>query len=500
MNENIANKENDIGIDYLREDNFTEAFKHFEIASNLGHREAKYHLANLYYYGEGVECDYSKAASLFEEVAICDGSEEDLDIVYARFNLANAYYKGEGVNQDVDKAFYFYTKAAELKHPIACFNVGRSYFTGEIVGQDFNKAYEYLIVAANEGMDLAQYMIGVLHIAGRGCDKDIEQARYWLNLAAEQGEPNAIEVLKTLPEVEENEAKLKEEKEAKMQEYKRHFKDVVEYCDPMEMTDMDMVNIYNIGEVMDKKDYDVSLDDIDMDDLSIDELYNYATSGNRKAEYLYAMTIIDSNGEEAIRYLSLSAAKGYSEAQFTLGLCYVNGLGIEKDISLGNINIAKAAKANNIKALYYMANYYEEDKEFEKMINIYHILADEFDDPEASANLGTSYMFGSTITQDYNKAYFYLNKAYNGGVRDMIATSLGLLYYMGNGINKDYSKALELFKEAANDDEPNAMCYLASMYENGIEVEKDLNKAIEYYKKASELGFEFATDKLKELQ
>ena len=71
---------------------------------------------------------------------------------------------------------------------------------------------------------------------------------------------------------------------------------------------------------------------------------------------------------------------------------------------------------------------------------------------------------------------------------------------MWNGINKDYSKALELFKEAANDDEPNAMCYLASMYENGIEVEKDLNKAIEYYKKASELGLEFATDKLKEFQ
>ena len=74
MSENIANKENDIGIDYLREDNFTEAFKHFELASNLGHREAKYHLANLYYYGEGVERDYSKAASLFEEVLMFSNS------------------------------------------------------------------------------------------------------------------------------------------------------------------------------------------------------------------------------------------------------------------------------------------------------------------------------------------------------------------------------------------------------------------------------------------
>ena len=500
MSENVANKENEMGIDYLREDNFTEAFTHFEIASNLGHREAKYHLANLYYYGEGVDCDYSKAASLFEEVAKCDGNEEDLDVVYARFNLANAYYKGEGIEQNIDTAIYWYTKAAELKHPIACFNVGRCYFTGEIVGQDFNKAYEYLIVAANEGIDLAQYMIGVLYVAGRGCNKDIEQARYWLNLAAEQGEPNAIEVLKTLPEVEKNEEKLKEEKEAKMQEYKKHFKDVVEYCDPMEMADMDMVNIYNIGEVMDKKDYDESLDDIDMDEFSIDELYDYASRGNRKAEYLYAMTIIDSNGEEAIRYLSLSSARGYPDAQFTLGLCYVNGLGIEKDISLGNIYIAKAAKANNISALYYMANYYENDKEFEKMANIYHILADEFDDPDASANLGSSYMFGSTINQDYNKAYYYLTKAYNGGVKDMITTSLGLLYYMGNGVSKDIKKALELFKEAANDGEPNAMCYIASMYENGVEVERDLNKAIEYYKKASELDFEYATNKLKELQ
>ena len=44
------------------------------------------------------------------------------------------------------------------------------------------------------------------------------------------------------------------------------------------------------------------------------------------------------------------------------------------------------------------------------------------------------------------------------------------------------------------------MCYLAQMYEHGKGVEKNINLAKEYYQMASDLGFEYAIDKLKEFE
>ena len=500
MIDNDASVLNELGIEYLQKEDFSNAFKYFQEAARLGHREAKYHLANLYYYGEGVNVDYGKAVLLFKEVAECEGSEEDLDIANSRFNLANAYYKGEGIEEDEEKAFYWYEEAAKLNQPSACFNVGRCYFTGEVYGQDYDKAYKYLMIPANQGMALAQYMIGVLHVVGKGCDKDMETARYWLNAAAEQGETNAIQALESLPEIEENEARIKEEREQQKEEYKKHFKDVKEYSDPMELVDMGIADIYTIGEVLNEEEYDSSLDEIEMSNYNQDQLLEEALSGNRKAQYLYALSIVDDNPEEAIRYFSISACKGYTKSMFTLGVCNLNGLGVVRDTTKGLIYMAKAAKAKNKEALYFIANYYRENKEFEKMESIYLTLAEELNDEEDFANLGYCYFTGSELTQDYKKAYYYLNKAHEAGLKEMVSTQLGVMHLFGESIPQNIDKALELFSEAASDEEPNAMCYLAQMYECGKGVEKNINLAKEYYQMASDLGFEYAIDKLKEFE
>lgn len=490
---------NELGIECLQKEDFEGAFKYWQEAARLGHREAKYHLANLYYYGEGVNVDYVKATALFKEVAECEGSEKDLDIANSRFNLANAYYKGEGIEADEEKAFYWYEKAAELNQPSACFNVGRLYFTGEVYGQDYDKAYRYLIVPAKAGMAMAQYMIGVLYFLGKGCNKDVEEAKRWLNEAASQGDSNAIQTLKNLTEVEENEERLQEEKEKRIEEYKKYFKDVVEYDDPMELADMEVVDMDNISIVLDREEYDILLDEINMEEYSQEELFEAALNGNRKAQYLYGMSIIDEDPEGAIKHFSLSAAKGYGKAMFTLGVCNLNGFGVLRDTTKGMIYMAKAAKAKDREALYFIANYYKEEKSFEKMANIYHILADELNDIEAAANLGYCYFTGSEINQDFSKSYYYLNKAHEEGITDMVSTQLGLMYLFGNGVTRDKDKALSLLNEGVDSGEPNAMCYLGEMYLTGSGVDADVNKAKEYYKMASELGFEYAIEKLKEL-
>ena len=134
------------------------------------------------------------------------------------------------------------------------------------------------------------------------------------------------------------------------------------------------------------------------------------------------------------------------------------------------------------------------------MANVYHKLADDLNYDYAFSNLGNFYLLGSKLGQDYNKAFYYLNKAYERGIKDTTSTGLGLLYFMGNGVEKNISKAVEMFEVSDEQNEPMGIYYLGQLYEVGKGVEKDVSKAKKYYEKAADLGFEYAIERLKELE
>ena len=73
--------------------------------SDEGNAEAKFFLGALYYSGQGVEQDFSKALKLFEE-------SSNSGYTSATYNLGVIYAKGRGVDIDEDKAIKFYEKAA----------------------------------------------------------------------------------------------------------------------------------------------------------------------------------------------------------------------------------------------------------------------------------------------------------------------------------------------------------------------------------------------------
>ena len=58
-----------------------------------------------YYFGEGVEKDYTKAFEWFSKAA----EQGDAD---AQFSLGVMYSEGQGVGQNYEKAFEWYSKAA----------------------------------------------------------------------------------------------------------------------------------------------------------------------------------------------------------------------------------------------------------------------------------------------------------------------------------------------------------------------------------------------------
>lgn len=91
---------------YEEEGNYIEARKWALESSKLGNAEAVCFLGATYYFGEGVECDLTKAKECFEE-AIKLGSTE------AMCNLGKMYYFGYGVPQNYDESLKLFDEAAK---------------------------------------------------------------------------------------------------------------------------------------------------------------------------------------------------------------------------------------------------------------------------------------------------------------------------------------------------------------------------------------------------
>ncbi|MBO7321300.1 MAG: sel1 repeat family protein, partial [Bacteroidales bacterium] len=62
-----------------------------------------------YYYGEGVEKNYTEAVKWYRKAA-------DKGHLDAQYNLGNRYYNGEGVEKNYTEAVKWYRKAADKGH------------------------------------------------------------------------------------------------------------------------------------------------------------------------------------------------------------------------------------------------------------------------------------------------------------------------------------------------------------------------------------------------
>jgi len=136
------------------------------------------------------------------------------------------------------------------------------------------------------------------------------------------------------------------------------------------------------------------------------------------------------------------ALQGNAKAQNYLGLAYLNGIGIEKDIPQAYNYIAKAASKNYANAQY---------------------------------NLGRLYKYGIGCELSFTKAVdWFKTAAANGNQR--AAYSLGYMYYKGYGVPQDYKQAVSWFTRSSD---PMAQHFLGVCYYFGYGVAINETKAIE---------------------
>ena len=180
------------------------------------------------------------------------------------------------------------------------------------------------------------------------------------------------------------------------------------------------------------------------------------------------------------------AKKGFAKAQYSLGVMYEKGKGVNKDSEKAKKWFQFSADQGLPKA--------------QEKINPKHE-----DNPKTLAgnniNLNTVSLkngLDALSNKNYATAHkIFFKLAEQGDVEAQF--NLGLMYGKGKGVKKDYSKAIQWWGLAADQGNGKAQTNLGWMYEIGKGVPKDENKAAHWYEIASSQGISKAQDKLNSL-
>ena len=106
----------------------------------------------------------------------------------------------------------------------------------------------------------------------------------------------------------------------------------------------------------------------------------------------------------------------------------------------------------------------------------------------AEYRIGSRYLNGEGIEQDYTKALYWLEKAAAQNHANALY-NLGYMYLYGYGVKTDYMMAFDYFESAKNLNFLPAYYIIGIMYYDGAGVKKNDKKAYEYCKIAIENGY-----------
>ncbi len=153
-----------------------------------GDADAQYNLGKLYAKGLGVKEDYKQAAKWYQAAS-------DQSHAGALVALGELYEAGQGVPNDDAEAAKCYRRAADQGNAVGQYSLAVLYVMGRGVPQDNAEALKWYRLAADQGDTLAQYNLGMRHYRGVGVKRDPVEAYQWLSLAAAKGMRDAIQDL-----------------------------------------------------------------------------------------------------------------------------------------------------------------------------------------------------------------------------------------------------------------------------------------------------------------
>ena len=191
----------------------------------------------------------------------------------------------------------------------------------------------------------------------------------------------------------------------------------------------------------------------------------------------------------AIEPLTEAAEADYPEAQYCLAKCYLEGLGVEKDVEKAFGLFQKAAEAGHAESLTELGKCCLEGigttKDPKAAVNYLRIASDARYG-EAMFLLGLCLEKGEGIERDPDRAWELIRMAAEEEELPDAQFYLAERFFNGNGVPRAPYHAVTLYREAAKRDFPPAQTMLGVCYEKGEGVEKDLETAIKWYRRAAD--------------
>lgn len=177
--------------------------------------------------------------------------------------------------------------------------------------------------------------------------------------------------------------------------------------------------------------------------------------------YLYALAEeLDRQNDQnnlarIVDLLKKSASMGHSEAQYSLGVHYKTGRGVEVNLAAAATWFLKAAEQGNA---------------------------------DAQVAIAVAYFMGGGVPRDPQLGIPWLRKAARQG-HALAQTTMGTIYAEGELVAKDHAKAIDWFSKAASNGEPDAQKHLGTYCEAGLGgMPVDYDCAVEWYRKAAIQG------------
>jgi len=541
-----------------------------DIAMKSGDAFAQYYVGMKYLKGEIVTKDPKEAFQWLKLAA-------DKNHVKAQYELAKLYLDDKVVTKNIPEAITLFTYAAKKDIVDAQYYLGKLYLHSK-GHSNLSLAQQWLEKAADQEHGSAQFELANMYINAQGVNKDLSRGKDLLVAATENGHPQAQKELNKLlikigNPANENKTTVAGTEKKKSPTTKAFAKNNTSTTaqNPEISMRQRLINGANAGNV--DAQYFLGTELLKgsalfkKDPIKASEwLRQAAEQGHAGAQHKLGIIYRGGMGlpkseSEAIKWLRLAAGwgvmeaqrdldqlltkqlvkpesgltklaeKGESNAQYQLGMRYVNGEGISKDPQKAVSWFKKAAEQNNPQAQYQLGKMYKEgigvnpDPKQAKhwlfkaanggVTNANHLLrafldtktlkstpkpskgmgaaelpqrkAAERGDTDAQYQLGIMYLNGDQVRQDPIEAIKWLSLAARS--KHMLASiTLGDIYYQGDALQEDYSEAAKWYKIAAVQGDQKAQYVLGNMYKNGLGVDRSTSNAVKWLRKAAAQG------------
>lgn len=165
-----------------------EAVRWLQLSAEQGFDIAMYRLGKLYYQGDLIEQNITKALYWLRQA-------DKEDNQYAQYLLGKIYLNGNNVTVNYAVAEEMFSKAARQGSPFAKYSLAKMHIKGQAANSNIGYAVQLLTESANQGNQWAEYQLGKMYLYGQGVDKNYELALRLLTSSADKGNEYAQRIL-----------------------------------------------------------------------------------------------------------------------------------------------------------------------------------------------------------------------------------------------------------------------------------------------------------------